>query len=70
MDVNCNTSGCHAAGSPYGDLTNYSGVKAKVDNSTFKERVIVQKNMPPAYSLSQTDLDKLNCWLEAGIPNN
>ena len=70
MNANCNASGCHSAGSPYGDFTNYSGVKAKVDNTTFKERVIIQKNMPPSYPLSQGDLDKLNCWLEAGALNN
>ena len=70
MNAHCNTSGCHASGSPYGDLTNYVGVKAKVDNTTFRKRVIIQKNMPPSYLLPQGDLDKLNCWLKAGAPNN
>lgn len=70
INANCAISGCHASGSSFGDYTNYAGVKAKVDNGTFKERVIVQKNMPPSGPLPQTELDKLQCWLDKGAPNN
>lgn len=70
LNANCTTPGCHSAGSGNGDYTTYAGIKAKVDNGTFKTRVIDDKNMPPSGPLSPSDLDKLKCWLEDGAPNN
>ena len=70
INGNCNISGCHDSGSAFGDYTNYEGVKEKIDNGTFKTRVMDQKDMPPSNPLPKADLDKLKCWLEAGAPNN
>lgn len=74
MNSSCAISGCHVAGFSSGDFTNYSGLKAKVDDGTVKNRTIVQMNMPPANStgptLTTAQLDLLNCWIEAGAPEN
>ena len=70
LNGNCNISGCHDFNSAFGDYTSYEGVKEKIDNETFKARVMDKKDMPPSNPLSKADLDKLKCWLEAGNPNN
>lgn len=70
MSSSCNS--CHSAGNPLGDLTNYSGVKLKVDDGSFKQKVLVDKTMPksPVAPLSQKQLDMIQCWLNKGAPNN
>ena len=71
ITANCATSGCHVSGgSGSGVFDNYTNVKAKVDNGSFKNRVITIGNMPPSGTLSQTDKEKIQCWLDAGAPNN
>lgn len=68
---NCAIPGCHVpGGSGSGDFTSYSGVKAKVDNGTFHQRVIVEKTMPPAGPLGNNQLQILEKWINAGAPNN
>ncbi|MFT6850569.1 MAG: hypothetical protein ACJATA_001384, partial [Sphingobacteriales bacterium] len=54
---------------------NYAAIKSKVDNGSFKGRVLDDKNMPPSYSegkkiLSDEELCVLAAWIEAGAPNN
>ncbi|MBL7913346.1 MAG: hypothetical protein JNJ41_19945 [Bacteroidia bacterium] len=68
--ANCNSSGCHNAGSANGDLTTYNGIKAKVDNGSLDNRVIQQRTMPLSGSLAMDDLKKIKCWLNSGAPNN
>lgn len=71
ISLNCASSpACHGSGSGQGDFTTYAGVKAKVDNGTFENRVLIQKTMPPAGALSDCDLTALRGWLDAGAPNN
>lgn len=65
--LNTYCTGCHSA-SP--DFTNYVGTKLKVDDGTFKNRVITLKDMPLDGPLSQANLDKIQCWLDKGAPNN
>jgi hypothetical protein len=71
IDNNCNTSGCHVpGGGGTGDLTTYVGVKAKVDDQTLKQRVIIIMDMPPAGPLSANEIQKINNWITAGAPEN
>jgi hypothetical protein len=67
----CATTGCHVPGFPFGDFTNYAGLKAKVDNGRVNT-VIESKVMPPAYSPQLTDeeLTHLKCWISNGAPEN
>lgn len=67
----CSTVGCHIqGGSGNGIFENYEGVKAKVDNGSFKKRVLEDKDMPPSGSLSECQLEFISAWLEAGALNN
>lgn len=69
LSNSCMGSSCHGAGSANGDYTAYAGIRAKVDNGSFKDRVLDKKNMPPN-GLSKEDLNKMKCWFDAGAPNN
>src|SRR5690349_18476674 len=66
----CNASGCHSAGSSNGDYTSYAGIKAKFDNGSLKQRVIVEKTMPSGTPLTETQYKQFECWINAGAPNN
>jgi hypothetical protein len=73
IDANCATSGCHEpGGSGPGDFTSFADISLKVQNGSFKARVIdgVPGFMPATGRLPQADIDKITCWLNAGAPNN
>ena len=64
----CTTSGCHVGGHDVFDLRTYSLLKARVDNGTFKSRVLTDKSMPPYGSsqLSADNIQKITAWLDSG----
>jgi hypothetical protein len=70
ISANCSTPNCHSNNFYFGDFTTYSGLRIKVDNGTFYYRVFTTRNMPLNGSLSHTQLQKIQCWLDAGTPNN
>lgn len=70
FDTKC--ANCHVTGTPSGapwDFTTYQGIK---DNTTeINNRALVIKDMPQGGPpLSQTEIDLIKCWLDAGAPNN
>lgn len=68
--INCGTeAGCHATNESQFSVFNYKEVKLQVDNGNFNTRVFVNQDMPPAYStLSASDSQKIQDWLNAGAP--
>lgn len=71
IQAECATPGCHVqGGSANGIFENYQNVKAKVDNGSFRNRVVVLKDMPPSSSLSNCQIAHIEAWLDAGAPNN
>ena len=72
INARCAMPGCPGAGSATGDFTAYAGVKAKVDNGSFRLRVIDLRVMPPLTQapLSDEDIFRITCWLDAGAPDN
>ena len=62
-------SGCHEAGST-NDFTQYSILKAKVDNGVLKNRVYTVANMPSDTALSEADKLRIFCWIQSGGPQN
>ena len=71
INTTCNKSGCHVqGGTGNGIFDNYDPIKAKVDNGSFRQRVLVQKDMPPSTPLSNCQLKYIESWLNAGAPNN
>ncbi|MCB0395936.1 MAG: hypothetical protein KDD36_04755 [Flavobacteriales bacterium] len=70
IQSNCAVSGCHQGSFQYGDFTKYSVVKSKVDQGTFRQKVLITKEMPPSGTLNDIDLQILTCWVNKGAPNN
>lgn len=64
------SSGCHGIGSPHGDYTTYTGLKAAADNGSLENKTLTDKSMPPSGALSLDDRKKIKCWLNSGSPNN
>ena len=86
LDASCAYSGCHdgIGGIGPGDYGSYAGMLADLQNGSFENRVIFQKDdptfgMPPnveiypqslVSDLTEEQLDIISCWLEAGFPEN
>jgi hypothetical protein len=70
INKSCSLSGCHNTGSGNGDFTTHAGLKAKSDNGTLRNRVLVKKDMPPSGALSSEELAKIDCWIKNGSPDN
>jgi hypothetical protein len=70
VSIHCTNPGCHQPASVEGDLTNYNGLKIKVDNGKLKQKVLVEGSMPPTTPLNAEDKRKIECWLVIGAPEN
>lgn len=76
IDLNCANYGCHVpGGTGNGDFTSHAGLKAKVDNGSFKHMVIDTKQMPPTFSpgatsLTSCELKTLEAWVAGGAKND
>ena len=73
IDKSCAYTGCHVAGFGSGNHTTYNTLKPQLDNGRFKVRAIDVRTMPPlgvesSRELTDEDIEKLNCWAEAGYP--
>jgi len=74
IKTTCSLNGCHDISAPPGyDYTFYAGIKAKVDNGTFENRVLKLKEMPSQLSTGARSLDactllKLRKWVNNGAP--
>jgi hypothetical protein len=69
--TNCTTTpGCHQPGSSEGDMTSYELLMIKVNSGAFRQRVIVDKTMPPTEPLSIEDRQKIECWLREEARQN
>jgi hypothetical protein len=73
MDMNCAVSNCHVNGYSHGDFSNYQSMASSVQdtNGSIYRRVVVQKNMPiGGYSLSESQIDSIACWIVNGSKEN
>lgn len=71
VSTNCTTApGCHLRGASEGDMTSYQGLMLKVNSQALKQRVLIDKTMPPTGPLSIEDRQKIQCWLNEGAPEN
>ncbi len=66
LSVSCGGSSCHGQGGSEGDFSTYTLLKPVLDNGSFKDVVLVKKTMPKTGSLSQDQLNLLQCWVENG----
>jgi uncharacterized membrane protein len=66
---NCATAGCHNTTAVGGVvLQTYDQIYAKV--ARIKQRTLVDKTMPPNGALTPSELNIIQCWIDAGAPNN
>ncbi len=65
------SSSCHGAGAS-DNYTTYEAVKTKVDDRSFRKRVLYgdPSFMPPSGMMPKLMLQKIDCWLKDGAPNN
>lgn len=70
MQSKCAYSGCHDAGTVAGgvSLENYPEIAAKAGR--INQRCLIDKTMPPGSPLTATETAALQCWINAGAPNN
>ena len=72
LNTHCTT--CHVAGGiGPGDFTNYSEIKSELDQGDLEEKVFDPNTcspMPPCGGLTTEEKDRLQCWIDAGGPNN
>jgi hypothetical protein len=64
IDSKCATSNCHANYSTYG------GLQSDLQNGDFSREVLVDQTMPRGSSLTQDQLNKIQCWANNGFPEN
>ena len=71
INTSCAISGCHVqGGNGNGVYDNYDNVKAKVDNGSLQQRILIDQNHPPNGRLSTCQLIFIEAWVKAGAPNN
>ena len=68
VENKCAIEGCHARGR--GDFRVFENFKRKVDAGEVKEKVIVQKSMPPTGALPAHEIKLIECWLKDGAKEN
>ena len=65
------TSGCHGTAASAGDFTTYAGLQPYANNGSLRNRVLVVKDMPlGGPPLADSLLQKIDCWLLKGFPDN
>lgn len=71
IESTCSITSCHVAGGTgNGIFGSYAGVKEKVDNGSFRERVVNLQNMPPNVPLNSCQIKLIEAWLDQGSLNN
>lgn len=59
--VQNNCASCH-------DYSTYAKLSTIINNGQFKTEVLDRQTMPQGTSASESDLNKLQCWVENGYP--
>lgn len=70
ITTKCSSSRCHGAAAAKGGvvLETYDQIQSKADR--IKQRAFIEKTMPPSAPLSTNDIAVIQCWFDAGMPNN
>ena len=62
--VNSNCISCHSG------YSTFAGLSTITTNGRFEKYVLVDQTMPESGSLSQDVMNKLQCWVNNGFPEN
>jgi len=71
----CSNSNCHGGTNTdipeeSRNFTTFAGLNTVISSGSLVQRVITDQTMPPSGALSQSQLDLLQCWADAGYPEN
>lgn len=64
LDTKCGSSNCHP------NYTNYDGLRGILDGGDFRREVLVEQTMPKGTSLTQSQINLIQCWANDGFPEN
>jgi len=64
IDSRCTSSGCHP------DFASYEGLFPKLQGGDFEREVLVNQTMPDGAPLTQEQINKIQCWVNDGYPEN
>lgn len=67
ISTNCAISGCHVTGTGRPDFNDFSTIQSKA--AQIKTRT-GNKSMPIGRTLTDDEIKKIACWVDAGAPNN
>lgn len=70
ITARCGGGTCHGTGSSRGDFTTYAGMLPNINNGNFEREVLTDQTMPRGGNLTQEEIDKIQCWVENGYPEN
>lgn len=62
--VNSNCVSCHS------NYSSYSGLSSITTNGQFTQHVLTDQDMPENGSLTSDQLNKIQCWVNNGYPEN
>lgn len=62
--VNTNCVSCHS------EYSTYTGLSLITTNGDFEKAVLIDQNMPENGSICQDVMNKLQCWVNNGYPEN
>ena len=64
IDTRCATSNCHP------NYASYDGLLPALQGGDFRREVLVNQTMPQGASLTQDQINKIQCWVNDGFPEN
>ena len=64
LDARCGSASCHP------NYTSYDGLSGIRQNGDFKREVLTNQTMPQGSSLTQEQINKIQCWADNGFPEN
>jgi len=64
LDTKCGSSNCHP------NYTNYDGLRSILEGGDLRREVLVDQTMPKGSSLSQSQINLIQCWANDGFPEN
>ncbi len=64
IDNRCATSNCHP------NYNTYEGLLPALQGGDFRREVLVDQTMPQGSSLTQDQINKIQCWVNDGFPEN
>lgn len=63
----CSTPDCHSPnGGGTGDFTSFENLQFSINDGSFQQEVLQDREMPPNEPLSECELELINKWIQQG----